>query len=180
MKPLYAFAALVPAGMLLGFVGGKASHPEMKFHRSQILPASVIEHADRIEPYRPIYEAGPQDLNPRGVSYRPDLDYSFEYYPPQDVAALASRDLAEADYASAAAPLEANYGDPQVLSMSAAVSISPRSAPQRRPRTPPKRRKCQGPNRSRRRRAMRRTWTGRIPWPSSRSPRSKPNPSEPF
>ncbi|WP_305098451.1 hypothetical protein [Croceibacterium aestuarii] len=114
MKPLYAFAALVPAGMLLGFVGGKASHPEMKFHRSQILPASVIEHADRIEPYRPIYEAGPQDLNPRGVSYRPDLDYSFEYYPPQDVAPLPAETWQEADYASAPEPLEANYGDPHV------------------------------------------------------------------
>ncbi|MXO58224.1 hypothetical protein GRI89_01515 [Altererythrobacter salegens] len=104
IKPLYAFAAVVPAGMLLGLAGGKASQPEMQFHREQPWPQSVVEHGSRIEPYRPIYESGPQDLTPRAVSYRPDLDYSAEAIPPQEAV----------EHADTSGPPAANSGEAEV------------------------------------------------------------------
>lgn len=84
VKPWQAFAAIVPAGLLLGAAGGNASRPEMQFNELRPWPQSVTEHGERIEQWRPIYAAGPANPSPAAYSYRPEMDYSARAFPPQE------------------------------------------------------------------------------------------------
>ena len=100
-KPI---AAIVPAGLLLGLVGGNASRPEMTMREVRPWPVSVQENASEIEPWQPIYESGPQNLTPRAYSYRPDLDYEVFAWPDQG---SAPAEPLAADYESeAVSPLQ--------------------------------------------------------------------------
>src|SRR5690606_30838679 len=81
---------IVPAGLLAGTMAGEAIRPVPLVKEERPWPISVREKASAIEPWRPIYEGGPQDLNPGPSRYRPDLDY--------DVFAWPDRSDRSADY----------------------------------------------------------------------------------
>ncbi len=83
MKAWKAAALIVPAGLLIGMAAGAATRPVMIQNAEDYWPASVAEARDRIDPPRPFYEGGPQDLTPDRYSYRPNLDYSAYSWPDQ-------------------------------------------------------------------------------------------------
>lgn len=107
MQPWKPILVIVPAGLLLGIVAGQASRPEMLTRDERPWPRSVAEQTVEIEPWRPIYESGPQDLSPRGYSSRPALDYEVFAWPDQTDRSgeLLAADY-EYDYGPDPAPLE--------------------------------------------------------------------------
>lgn len=125
---------VVPAGLLLGIVAGQASRPEMLIREDRPWPQSVAERAFAIEPWRPIYEGGPQDLSPRSYSYRPALDYDAFAWPDQaDRSAELLADYAfeysdEYDFDTGPAALEPNLpltrGAPVELASDAAAAAA--------------------------------------------------------
>jgi hypothetical protein len=97
-KPI---ALIVPAGLLLGIAVAQASRPVPLVKEERPWPQSVRENAHEIEPWRPLYEGRPQDLSPRGGSYRPDFDYDLFAWPDQTD---RSAELLDAGYDYATAP----------------------------------------------------------------------------
>ena len=83
MKSWKAIALIVPAGMMIGMAAGTASRPVMVHHANAFPSSPAREARLEIEPYRPLYEGGPENPAPAGYSYRPDLDYSSYAWPDQ-------------------------------------------------------------------------------------------------
>lgn len=83
MQPWKPLLAILPAGLLIGVVGGEASRPVMLIEDERSWPQSVRERAREVEFWQPAYGDGGRDAYPRGYSYRPDLDYDLYAWPDQ-------------------------------------------------------------------------------------------------
>lgn len=94
MQPWKPLLAILPAGLLLGIVGGQASRPVMLIEDERPWPQSVREKARETEVRQPAYDGG-FNFYSRGYSYRPDLDYEIHAWPDQTD---RSTDLLAAEY----------------------------------------------------------------------------------
>lgn len=108
MQPWKPMLLIVPAGLLLGIAAGQAMRPVPLMKEERPWPQSVRESAREIEPWRPIYHSGPQDLTPAAYSYRPDLDYDAFAWPDQTDRS-AELLAAEYDYDGGQSTREARY-----------------------------------------------------------------------
>jgi hypothetical protein len=105
MEPWKLIVLIVPAGLLLGTLGGHATRPVPLMKEERPWPASVHEKASAISFWRPIHEDRTLDPIATRYSYRPNLDYGAFAWP--DQRDFSARILAE-DY-SYRSSLEARY-----------------------------------------------------------------------
>ena len=83
MQPWKPLLAILPAGLLVGLVGGQASRPVMLIEDERPWPRSVREKAGETEQWQPAYDDASFNFYSRGYSYRPDLDYELYAWPDQ-------------------------------------------------------------------------------------------------
>jgi hypothetical protein len=95
MKPWQAVMLIVPTGLMMGMAAGLASKPVPNLKDENSWRQPLIGSADEIEPWRPVYEAYPEDPTPNRTAYRPALEYSAYAWPDQRD---RSAELLAADY----------------------------------------------------------------------------------
>jgi len=94
MLPWKPLLAVVPAGLLLGLVAGKATRPVMLMEDERPWPQSMVESGAEADRW-PSFDLSTPEPALRGYSYRPDIDYERYVWPDQTD---RSAELLEADY----------------------------------------------------------------------------------